>query len=190
MAFIGILFLIGVPVFGLTSATVTTLALAEVEIKDGTAHATSVHSASWTADKAFSVGHNEGWHNKPDPITKKQERFPILVWYEFPAENSFIPGRVSFRARQDTDEGINQLPAQWQFVGSNDPTCGKFGKWTILCEDYSNNAISTLGWTKYCHVEQNILKRFKCLGINVMNSKNIFGSASLRDMRMWEKIID
>ena len=166
------------------------MALAEVEIKDGSAHATSEYPAPWTADKAFSVGHNVAWHSKFDPITKAYDRFPILVWYEFPAENTFIPGRVSFRARQDEIKLKNQIPGQWQFVGSNDAKCNKFGKWTVLCEDLSNHVDPNLCWTKYCNVEDKILKKYKCLGINVLNSNYEGGSATLRDVRMWEKIFE
>ena len=174
----------------ITSVCFSALALAEVEIKDGSAHATSEHPAPWTADKAFNVGHNVAWSSKHDPITNKYDRFPILVWYEFPAENTFIPGRVSFRGRQDTDEGRAQTPTQWQFVGSNDARCGKFGKWTVLCEDRSNFDIPITAWTKYCDVDEKIFKKYKCLGINVLNAKFNGGHTSFRDVRMWEKMYE
>ena len=118
----------------------------EVNIQGGSAHATSSHPAPWTPDKAFSVGHNNAWHNN-------RGTFPSMVWYQFPAGATFIPARVSFRSRQDCcqDEG----PSMWQFVGSNDENCGKNGDWTVLCEDLSDVGFRSKAYTKYtcmvCH---------------------------------------
>ena len=69
-------------------------AIAEVEFKGGSAHATASHPAPWTADKAFIPGHANAWHNGYDTL------FPHYVWYEFPADKAFVPARVSFRPRQ------------------------------------------------------------------------------------------
>jgi len=181
---------VGMSPFATCFAQMPTLALVEVEIKDGSAHATSEYTVPWTADKAFSVGHNVAWHSKHDPITSKYERFPILVWYEFPAENTFIPGQVSFRGRQDTAKAILQTPKQWQFIGSNDSRCGKFGTWTVLCEDRSNYDGPNVGWTKYCDVDEKINKKYRCLGIKILNNKQEAGVASLRDVRMWKKVYE
>merc|ERR1711872_436503 len=113
-----------------------TLALTEVEITGGSAHATSVYPES-KAEYAFSD--KSHWHLGRDS-PGKYSRFPVLVWYEFPEEKLFVPGRVSFRGRQDSTLTVvqQQTPSEWQFVGSNDQSCGKFGTWTVLCEDRSN----------------------------------------------------
>ena len=62
-------------------------AISEVEFKDGVAHATSVYSQNWTADKAFILGHATGWRHNPTAFVI----FPILIWYEFPADKTFVP---------------------------------------------------------------------------------------------------
>ena len=90
------------------------LAIAEVEIRDGSAHATSNHPAPWTADKAFIIGHANAWHNGLDLVLTL---FPSMVWYEFPLEKTFAPARISFRPRQDCPTCIDQGPTVWQFIG-------------------------------------------------------------------------
>ena len=86
------------------------MAIAEVEIRDGRARATSNYPAPWTADKAFILGHAYAWHAGKNP-----ELFPAMVWYEFPAENTFAPGRISFRPRKDCC--LDEAPTVWQFIG-------------------------------------------------------------------------
>ena len=159
---------------------VSVLAISEVEIKGGSAHATSSHPAPWTPEAAFILGHSNAWIAE-DPSVP----FPSTVWYEFPAQATFVPARVSFRPRQDCcqDEG----PTVWQFVGSNDENCGKFGNWTVLCEDKSDTGYPTKAWTKYCDVDNKILKRFRCLGISGLNTRNKDGIMSLKDVRFWKK---
>jgi len=159
-------------------------AISEVVFEGGSAGATSIHRAPWTPDKAFSRGHSHAWHNANEAADRV---FPDIVWYEFPAGKSFVPGRVSFRGRQDCC--LNQTPTVWQFVGSNDESCGKYGNWSILCGDNSNAAYPNKFWTKYCDVDDKITTAFRCLGIMVLNThedKN--GAASLRDVRMWKKV--
>ena len=108
-----------------------------------------------------------------------------MIWYGFPADAAFVPARVSFRSRQDCcqDEG----PTVWQFVGSNDENCGKFGNWTVLCEDKSDTGYHTKAWTKYCDVDDKIFKRFRCLGISGLNSRSK-NHLSLKDVRFWKKV--
>ena len=72
------------------------MAVAEVEIKGGSAHSTGDYSAAWTADKAFILGHENCWINSQDPTLRI---FPNLVWYEFPRDQTFTPARVTFRTR-------------------------------------------------------------------------------------------
>jgi len=38
--------------------------ITEVEIKGGSAKATSVHSSSWNPEEAFKTTTKTGWHNK------------------------------------------------------------------------------------------------------------------------------
>ena len=68
--------------------------ITEVEIKGGSAKATSVHSSSWNPEEAFKTTTKTGWHNKANP---DQAAFPEMIWYEFPANAAFYPARISFR---------------------------------------------------------------------------------------------
>ena len=149
-----------------------------MEIKGGSAHATSSHGGPWTPEAAFIPGHANAWHNN-------RGLFPSMIWYGFPADAAFVPARVSFRSRQDCcqDEG----PTVWQFVGSNDVSCDKSGNWTVLCQDKSDTGYPTKAWTKYCDVDDKIFKRFKCLGISGLNSRSPSGILSLKDVRFWKK---
>ena len=83
---------------------------------------------------------------------------------------------------------LDEAPIAWQFVGSNDPSCGKLGKWTVLCEDRSNQGYKNKFWTKYCDVDDKILIKFKCLGISVLNVDQARGIAAFKDVRMWERV--
>merc|ERR1712228_135227 len=94
--------------------------------------------------------------------------------------------RISFRSRQDCCQ--NEGPTVWQFVGSNDESCGRFGHWTVLCEDNSDTGHRTKAWTKYCNVDDRILSEFRCLGISVLNTHSVHGYASLKDVRIWKKV--
>jgi len=177
------------------AAQMPTFALSEVEIAGGSAKATSnftPNSIDWNPLAAFDEGEGKGWHS--GDLAGKYDRFPVLVWYEFPEEKLFVPGRVSFRGRQDltssSQDWKEQTPSEWQFVGSNDQSCGKFGKWTALCENRSNAAPATMAETKYCEVHEIIVKKFKCLGISILNNRRNNGGTNLRDVRMWEKVYE
>jgi len=174
------IFTLGVASEGIASESFPVPAISEVLFEGGSARTTSEHPAPWTPDKAFSSGHAHAWHNSAVRI------FPEIVWYEFPAGKSFVPGRVSFRGRQDCC--LDEAPTVWQFVGSNDETCGKLGQWSILCGDNSNAGYPHKFWTKYCDVDDKITTSFRCLGIMVLNSHSVHGAASLRDVRMWKKV--
>jgi len=153
--------------------------MAEVEITGGTAKATSYHSSDWLPINAFTLGHAYGWH-----IASPYGMFPHIVWYEFPAGKTFVPARVSFHPDNRPERG----PTIWQFVGSNDPTCGKFGHWTVLCEDLSDAAFRNKHAIKFCHVDEKILREFRCLGITVLGTHVNNGAACVRDVRMWKKV--
>ena len=158
-------------------------AISEVEFKGGVAYATSNHDPNtWKAANAFILGHAYGWHIKPS----ENGMFPQLVWYEFPANKAFVPARVSFRPRKDA--GWDQVPTMWQYVGSNDPNCKSSGNWTILCEDLSDAGYRTKFTTKYCKVDDQITRKFRCLGIMVLNTHSGGGSVALKDVRMWKKL--
>ena len=157
-------------------------ALAEVRFEGGSAHATSSHPAPWTADKAFIRGHTNVWHND----IGDGRIFPQTVWYQFPAGSRFVPGRVSFRGRQDCCE--DSAPAMWQFVGSNDETCNEFSRWSVLCQGLSKDSYPHKAWTQYCDVDDKIRSEFRCLGIAVLNIYREDGFAGVRDVRMWKKV--
>ena len=112
--------------------------------------------------------------------------FPYMIWYEFPAGKSFVPARVSFHPRQDAFPECG--PTIWQYIGSNDPVCGKFGNWTVLCEDLSNAGFRDKHAIKFCNVDEKILREFRCLGISILGTHDKGGAASLKDVRMWKKV--
>ena len=143
----------------------------------GQAKATS-QTAAWIPANAFILGHALGWHNDGQIL-------PSTVWYEFPAGKHFVPGRVTFRPRQDAY--LENTPNMWQFVGSNDETCNRFSNWTVLCQDLSGNKAPYKGWTLFCDVDEKIITEFRCLGITVLNAGQ-FNVAAFKDVRMWKKV--
>ena len=155
--------------------------IAEVAITGGTAKATTYHSSPWLPINAFTLGHKYGWH-----IANPYGMLPQMIWYEFPAGKTFVPARVSFHPRQDCCP--ERGPSVWQFVGSNDSTCGKYGNWTVLCEDLSNAAFPDKYAIKFCHVDDKILSEFRCLGISVLRTRANNGAASMKNIRMWKKV--
>jgi len=161
--------------------TMKTLAISEVEIKRGTARATDESlNPAWKAEGAFIINHPYGWNSGGDAPS------PVMIWYEFPSDRIFVPARVSFRSRQDCC--LVDTPTMWQFVGSNDEECGKYGSWTVLCEERSNIASPNKFYTRYCEVDENIYKKFRCLGISVLNTRHTTSNnKALKDVRMWKK---
>ena len=159
-------------------------ALAEVRFEGGVANSSppSEGDTGWTASKAFILGHTKSWYSGVGKI------FPMTVWYEFPEGKHFVPGRVSFRGRQDCPNCFkDQTPTMWQFVGSNDDKCDRFSRWTVLCQDLSDRGYPNNKRVKYCNVDDKITSEFRCLGITLLNNLNISGEASLKDVRMWKK---
>jgi len=154
------------------------MGLTEVRFEGGSARATKEAGTPWTAEKAFLLGHANAWHNS-------REILPSTVWYEFPVGQRFAPARVSFRPRQDCC--LNEAPNMWQFVGSNDEACHRFGNWTVLCQDLSGSGYRHNAWTKHCDVDEKITTEFRCLGIAVLNTDDKGSIASLKDVRMWKK---
>jgi len=155
--------------------------LTEVKFEGGSANATNEHNQAFSAEKAFILGAanaDDAWHNGKEILTS-------IVWYEF--QIKIVPGRVSFRGREKSNQNALTAPVQWQFVGSNDETCNRFSCWTVLCEDLSGTAYPHKGWTKYCDVDEKITTEFRCLGIAVLNTRSADSGAALRDIRMWKK---
>ena len=157
-------------------------ALAEVTFEGGHAKATS-QTAGRIPANAFILGHALGWHNDG-------QIFPSMVWYEFPAGKQFVPGRITFRPRQE-DCCLHDTPTMWQFVGSNDETCNRFSNWTVLCQNLSGNKVPYKAWTLFCDVDDKIITEFRCLGITVLNTFNKSGpNAALNDVRIWKKVLN
>merc|ERR1712168_550308 len=154
----------------------TVMGLTEVKFEGGSAHATKEDVAPYNAATAFILGHEGYWYNL-------REILPSMVWYEFPVGQQFVPARVSFRTYE-----VSYGPTMWQFVGSNDETCQRFGNWTVLCQDLSGSGYRGNAWTKYCSVDENITTEFRCLGIAVLNNGGDDNAiAILKDIRMWKK---
>merc|ERR1712168_1472709 len=156
----------------------TVMGLTEGKFEGGSANATKEDLPTWAAANAFILGAYYGWANTGEIL-------PSTVWYEFPVGQQFVPARVSFRTY---DASSGQYATMWQFVGSNDETCQRFGNWTVLCQDLSGSGYRGNAWTKYCNVDENITTEFRCLGIAVLNNGGRDdASTSLKDVRMWKK---
>merc|ERR1712002_447134 len=158
----------------------TVMGLTEVKFEGGSANATEDQGAPWNPANAFILGHENGWANG-------DEILPSTVWYEFPVGQQFVPARVSFRTRYTSADG-KYGPTMWQFVGSNDQTCQRFGNWTVVCQDLSGSGYRGEAWTKYCNVDENITTEFRCLGIAVLNDGGRDDpTVIVKDIRMWKK---
>jgi len=171
-----------------TSNSSKTEAIAEVAFKNGSAHATSVHSSSYGPAKAFIVGEvNKFWESSSD--AKHRGVFPILIWYDFPVGNDFVPARITFQGCQNLGNPTTDTkytPSIWEFVGSNDEVCSESGNWTILCRDYSHVQPQNHWAIKRCDVEGKAEKKFRCLGINILSTHGDRSHAS--NIRMWQKV--
>merc|ERR1712142_1162675 len=44
-------------------------------------------------------------------------------------------------------------------------------------------------FTKYCDVKPEIVSKFRCLGVRVLNTLQKNGLVSLRNVRMWKKVL-
>ena len=154
----------------------------------------SYHSAGYRPENAFQKTSNVYWHSGRDSEAKGDTviPFPHLIWYSFKAP--FTPGRVSFRPRHDTGCGATGYwcgATQWQFIGTNDEDCDEKSAWTILCEDMSGKRFERPRQSKYCNVDLSIKKKFKCLGISVLDSSydGPYSCVSMNGIRMWERIL-
>ena len=107
--------------------------------------------------------------------------------YDFPQEKAFVPAEVTFRTRQDAH--IVYGPTKWQFVATNDQTCNENAAWAILCEDLSGNGFKNQGDIKFCSVPFQLQKKFRCLGIRVLQNGNGI-ETGIQSLRFWEKVHD
>ena len=111
--------------------------------------------------------------------------------YDF--RNAFVPARVSFRPRLSDGCGVSGYwcgATKWQFIGSNDEKCGRYSKWTVLCEDLSGKHFERMGQSKYCTVDDAQTKAFRCLGISVLDTSYPgVSEVSLGGIKMWQKVL-
>jgi len=156
-----------------------------------TTHGKAGASSSWrnqpwaNPENALRQDIKEGWASG---IFSSDVRTPLphLIWYDFPAEKAFIPAEVSFRPRQ---AGTTlYAPTKWQFVGTNDLTCDEKAAWAILCEDLSGAGYKSQGDIKFCSVSERINRKYRCLGVRILQNGNGVESG-LQSLRFWEKII-
>ena len=91
------------------------------------------------------------------------------------------------------------MPVQFQFIGSNSPSCGVETDWTILCEESSDVLIQSFDETRGCRVDLDEQRRraseqkFGCLGLKITGIGASLGYdeeeadwASTSRVRMWE----
>jgi len=166
-------------------------AITEVEIIGGSASATSVYADRYKPNYAFIRGNaRAGWLSKADP--KNRGIYPQMVWYDFGQGNAFVPARVSFRGRTDVKDYQREVPAVWEFVGSNDDVCSGSGNWTILCQDLSDVIPQDMMETKFCDVSHGNpsmqQREYRCLGINVIRAHYHAGFTGLSNLRMWKNV--
>jgi len=169
------------------------LVLQEVEFSGGAVGTSSVYSTnpSYAAENAFKQT-NAHWNSGRDPDGSGEltQPYPHLIWYDF--RTAFVPGRVSFRPRMSHGCGFGKCGAtKWQFIGTNDEKCDRYSKWTILCEDLSGEPFKRPSQSKYCTVDDNRRKAFRCLGISVLEgSYEGQSEVSLGGIKMWKKILE
>jgi len=170
------------------------LVLKEVAFMGGSAGSSSLYGSKHLPENAFKRN-SDFWHSGRDSEGKSDLVVPMphLIWYSF--QTPFVPGRVSFKPRQGSacgDKGFWCGATEWQFIGTNDDNCDQNSAWTVLCEDRSGKPFQSAGQTKYCRVNDNIKKKFKCLGISVLNSSFTgsegFARVSINGIRMWERV--
>jgi len=169
------------------------LVLQELEFKDGTPGASSIYydSSAWYPANAFKKS-NAYWHSGRDSKGNGDGYpFPHMIWYDF--RHPILPGRISFRPRKDAcgdnNDGYWCGATKWQFIGSNDQTCAENSKWTILCEDLSGKHFERSSSSKYCTVSTGLRKKFRCLGISVLDSSYKQNSeVSVSGVRIWQRV--
>ena len=174
----------------------------EVRIMDGRAGASSFYDETWNPENAFMPDTLFGWHAGPRGVIPKP--FPVFIWYEF--RDAVTPAEISFRPRQDCASGVGVsnarsraaaatcatlTPTKFQFVGSNDQICDDFSAWTVLCEDFADEAFASMRETRFCAADPARIAdtQFRCLGLKIFGTKNVDGWTSLNNIRIWERVI-
>ena len=169
--------------------------LKELQFVGGNYGASSKYSTSYPVKNAFVRNADVYFHSGKDANGNGAQSvpFPHLIWYEF--KSAVLPGRVSFRPRQDTGCGAKGYwcgATKWQFIGTNDEVCDENSAWTILCEDLSGKPFERPRQSKYCEVASSVHGAFKCLGISVLDSSyaGSYSCVSISGVRMWERMAD
>ena len=158
---------------------------------------------AWASSK-FGIFGNEKWNATAGFLINDTTRFwhtavklldplPLFIWYDFRVRR-LIPARISFHPRRDSnrwlwgnsaDAAKKQTPTQFQFVGSNDASCGVEAVWTVLCEDLGRNPVTSQDETRGCPVNKRQSK-FRCLGLKILANQHQAHS-SLSGIRMWAR---
>ena len=167
----------------------------QVSIVGGKAAASSVASTSSNSQPANAILRTADsyWFSGRDANGQGsyyKTPFPHLWWYEFPT--AFVPGRISFRPFPISDSDANKYSyygaTEWQFIATNDPVCSENSAWTVLCEDLSGKSFLTITQSKYCVANPSLNKKYRCVGISVLNA--LWPRVAVSGLRMWEKVAE
>jgi len=169
----------------------TYLVLQEVKLEGGRVGCSSVYDTTSTYAPSNAILHagNRFWQSGRDSegLGELNVPFPHMIWYEF--KTAFIPRQVSFRSANPNCSAVGNCGAtKYQFIGSNDPVCNRYSKWTVLCEDMSGDYFRRISKSKYCTVMSERREKFRCLGVSVLDSSSYKGYAtvSMAGLRMWK----
>jgi len=174
----------------LVYAESTYLVLQEVKLEGGRIGCSSVYdtTSTYAPSNAILPSSNRVWQSGRDNkgLGELNVPFPHMIWYEF--KTAFIPQRVSFRS---ANPGCNTSgfcgATKYQFIGSNDPVCNRYSKWTVLCEDMSGDLFQRSTQSKYCTVTSQRREKFRCLGVSVLDSAYTgYVTVSMAGLRMWK----
>lgn len=167
------------------------LTLQELRFEGGRAKASSLYNQvrQYPPSNAFSSESRRAWVSGRDEYGKGDlgAAYPHMIWYEF--RRPVVPGQVSFKPSPQRGSKANGFfgASKFQFVGSNDQTCNKYARWTVLCEGEGGDMFKYRTQSKYCQVEMNRRESFRCLGINVMETGvEDVGSVEMSGIRMWK----
>jgi hypothetical protein len=165
----------------------STYRIREVKFSGGVAGATSFYP-NWQPEKGFTsqIPVDQGWHAGPGSGNAYSP--PLILWYDFKTATGIQPAEVSLQPCQ-TGGGLQGAPSSYQFIGSNDAVCNDDATWTILCEDLSDRAWRSHWEVRYCKVKPEIHETFRCLGIRALANHRPDGWTSMRNVRMWEKVL-
>ena len=89
--------------------------------------------------------------------------------------------------QSDKSGKLNRMPAEFQFIGSNDAVCNANSTWSVLCErDYPEKVASLDEW-RGCEIQDQslALTKFRCLGIKVLSAQEADDITALAEIRVW-----